>query len=337
MAHLDPYPKITQKMEPDSDGEPRGWVATEKLHGAHFAVVCDSTGVHPAKRRQVLTGDLLDGFFGVSRIWPRLAVAADRFATMVRQANAKAATGEEPVVTIYGELIGGRYPHPDVATVAGIDPVQTGVWYAPDLHWLVFDARLTGGDRCDWIADDLLRQIAAAVGIVCVPGLGHGRLNVLRELPDRFPSGVPRLLRLPELDDNLAEGYVLKPAGDWNDAAGDRPVIKVKQPAFAEDARYLGSQPYRPPMDGAAGVPAWLLLEAATRLTPARASAAVSKIGPGSDPKTVAGEIVDDVVEEIAADIGGLDEPLARSLTGVLRPAAADLARFDAADRRAHR
>lgn len=47
----------------------REWIAVEKVHGAHFAVVCDGTGAHPGKRRELLGDDALDGFFGVSRIW----------------------------------------------------------------------------------------------------------------------------------------------------------------------------------------------------------------------------------------------------------------------------
>ncbi len=310
----------------------REWVAAEKVHGAHFAVVCDSTGVHPAKRRELLGDEALDGFFGVSRIWPVLSVAVARFASALRSA-----WGDAAVVTIYGELAGGSYPHPNVPAVAGAEPVQTGVWYAPGLHWLPFDASVeTAEGRC-WISDRALRGAAAAAGLICPPVLGRGALNKLQELPCAFPTRVPALFVLPELVDNLAEGYVLKPAGEWLEAdfadSGMRPVVKVKQKSFAEDERFDGARPYLPPPQGAAGVPSWLLAHASALLTPARAAAVVSKLGPRTPLDTVAEEITRDVSEDLAEALGGLDDALQGHLQRVLLPGARSLAVFDAEDR----
>ncbi|GAB2905206.1 RNA ligase family protein [Streptomyces mayteni] len=134
-----PYPKIPSRARLGEVGA-REWIALEKVHGAHFAVVCDPAGIRPAKRRESLGETALDGFFGVSRIWPALSVAAARFAATLPDAV---------VVTLYGELAGGHYPHPDVPAVPGAEPVQTGVWYAPDPRWLLFDATADG----HWLAD----------------------------------------------------------------------------------------------------------------------------------------------------------------------------------------
>ncbi|MFE9331805.1 RNA ligase family protein [Streptomyces sp. NPDC006925] len=332
---LRPYPKISARGGLGVSGG-REWVAVEKVHGAHFAVVCDETGVHPAKRRELLGDDALDGFFGVSRIWPVLSVAAARFASALHSA-----WGDAAVVTIYGELAGGSYPHPDVPAIAGADPVQTGVWYAPGLQWLPFDASVeTAEGRC-WISDRALRDGAAAAGLICPPALGHGALNKLQELPCAFPTRVPALFELPELADNLAEGYVLKPAGEWPEAdsagAGMRPVVKVKQKSFAEDERFDGARPYLSPPQGAAGVPAWLLAHASALLTPARAAAVVSKLGPRAPVDVVAEEITRDVSEELAEALGGLEDTLLRPLERALLSGARSLAVFDAKDRRRSR
>ncbi|MFE7107950.1 RNA ligase family protein [Streptomyces sp. NPDC057575] len=332
---LRPYPKISAKERLGLSGV-REWIAAEKVHGAHFAVVCDGAGVRPAKRREPLDDEALDGFFGVSRIWPALSVAASRFASVTR-----GTWGEAAVVSVYGELAGGRYPHPDVPAVADVEPVQTGVWYAPALHWLPFDASVeTDGGRW-WLSDRVLRETAADAGLVCVPVVGRGALNGLQELPCAFPTRVPALLGLPVLADNLAEGYVLKPAGEWPEAgpggAGVRPVVKVKQEAFAEDERFDGARPYLVPPQGAAGVPAWLLVQASALLTPARAAAAVSKLGPRTSADAVAEEITRDVSEELSEALGGVEEPLLRALGRALRPGVRALAAFDAEDRSASR
>ncbi|RKT10969.1 Rnl2 family RNA ligase [Streptomyces sp. 1114.5] len=330
---LRPYPKIPARGRSGGPGS-REWIAAEKVHGAHFAVVCEGgASVRAAKRRELLDDEGLDGFFGVSRIWPQLAVAAARFADVLR-----GTWGPSAVVTVYGELAGGRYPHPGVPALAGVDPVQTGVWYAPGLHWLPFDATVETADGRWWIADRALREAAGAAGLACVPLLGRGALNTLHDLPVRYPSRVPALFGLPELADNLAEGYVLKPAGEWREAGVAevvaRPLVKVKQQAFAEDERYDGARPYLPPPEGAAGVPAWLLVQASALLTPARAAAAVSKLGPGTGAEAVVGEIAQDVADELGDALGGLEESVRAALRRALEPGARALASFDAEDRR---
>ncbi|MFE6055203.1 RNA ligase family protein [Kitasatospora sp. NPDC056446] len=331
---LRPYPKIPARGRSGGPGG-REWVAAEKVHGAHFAVVCEGTSVRAAKRRELLDDEGLDGFFGVSRIWPALAVAAARCADAIRLRE-----GRDPsaVVTVYGELAGGRYPHPEVPALAGVGPVQTGVWYAPGLRWLPFDATVETPEGRWWTADRTLRAAAHTAGLTCAPLLGHGTPHTLHDLPVCFPSRVPALLGLPELPDNLAEGYVLKPAGEWQESgapgAVPRPLVKVKQQAFAEDERYGGARPYLPPPEGAAGVPAWLLVQASALLTPARAAAAVSKLGPRTAPDLVAAEIAQDVAEELADALGGLDDDTTAALRRSLEPGTRALASFDAEDRR---
>ncbi|WP_051830013.1 MULTISPECIES: RNA ligase family protein [Streptomyces] len=340
-SELRPYPKIPARGRSGGPGS-REWIAAEKVHGAHFAVVCEGASVRAAKRRELLDDEGLDGFFGVSRIWPELAVAAARFADAVREA-----WGPSAVVTVYGELAGGRYPHPGVPAVAGVDPVQTGVWYSPGLRWLPFDATVETPDGRWWIADRALRAAAGAAGLTCVPLLGRGALNGLHDLPARYPSRVPALFGLPEIADNPAEGYVLKPAGEWRESGAEgavdaegatgavaRPLVKVKQQAFAEDERYDGARPYLPPPEGAAGVPAWLLVRASALLTPARAAAAVSKLGPRTGAEAVAAEIAQDVVDELGDALGGLEDSVRTALRRALEPGARALASFDAEDRR---
>ncbi|QES46594.1 hypothetical protein DEJ50_00745 [Streptomyces venezuelae] len=344
-----PYPKIPSRARLGEARAAREWVALEKVHGANFAVVCDRTGVHPAKRRELLGESGLDEFFGVGRVWPALAVAADRCAAALRRTYA---TEPSAPVTVYGELAGGCYPHPDVPPAPGTEPVQTGVWYAPGLLWMPFDATVettAGGTR--WAGDRALREAADAAGLHCAPLIARGTLAQVQERTPVFPTRVPALLGLPELPGNLAEGLVIKPADEWGSPDGTgtgtgigtdigigpptRPVAKFKHPSFAEDERFDGSRPYRAPAEGAAGVPGWLLGQAAALLTPARAAAAVSKLGPRTPAEEIAEEIARDAVEEAAEALGGLDQGLAQTLERALRAGALALARFDAADRRA--
>ncbi|WP_185921997.1 RNA ligase family protein [Streptomyces sp. WAC06614] len=333
-----PYPKIPSRVRLGEARATRTWVALEKVHGANFAVVSGRDGTRPAKRRALLDATGLDAFFGVGRIWPALAVAAERCAAALRRHYGVDATAP---VTVYGELAGGRYPHPDVPPAPDAEPVQTGVWYAPGLLWLPFDATVRTGDGLCWVGHQALRSATAHAGLHTAPLLAQGTLARAHDRTPVFPTRVPALLGLPDLPGNLAEGFVVKPADDWwtTDGPGPdaavRPVAKVKHPAFAEDERCAGARPYQVPADGAAGVPGWLLGQVTSLLTPARAAAAVSKLGPRTPPDEVAAEIARDAVEETAESVGGLDDGLARALERALRPGALALARFDAADRRA--
>ncbi|MCB5164281.1 hypothetical protein LG634_05435 [Streptomyces bambusae] len=345
-----PYPKIPSRVRLGG-ARVREWAALEKVHGANFAVLCDAAGVRPAKRRRLLGESGLDDFFGVGRIWPALAVAADRCAAVLRRRHGAPASAP---VTVYGELAGGRYPHPDVPPEPAAEPVQTGVWYAPGLLWLPFDAAIGTPGGLLWVADRTLREAAHTAGLHCAPLLARGPLDRVQDRSPVFPTRVPALLGLPGLADNAAEGFVVKPAGEWwsqdPDAAaasaggtgpaagtGPRPVAKVKHPAFAEDDRFDGARPHTVPPEGAAGVPGWLLGQVTSLLTPARAAAAVSKTGPRTPAREVAEEIVRDVLEESAEAVGGLDAGLAAALERAVRPGALALARFDAADRAAAR
>lgn len=305
------YPKIPQRF---GDGTLPGgsWLAEEKVHGAHFALVSDGRTTRAAGRRGLLDDERLESFFGVTRLWPVLATAAAAVARSV---------GRD--VVLYGELAGGGYPHPDVPPVEGIGAVQTGVWYSPDLVWFAFDGAIATSSGPHWMGRAELADLASAVGLECVPLLGRGPRQKLRELSVDFSTRVPGVLGLPELPGNRAEGYVLKPAGSWDtNERGPRPVLKVKHPEFAEDARYNGARPFVPPPGG---VPAWLLAAAVERLTPPRADAARSKLGPSADTTALAAEVVADLLGDLDDDLGGLPEFDRRRLAAALTPAARGL------------
>ncbi|XVQ09412.1 RNA ligase family protein [Spirillospora sp. CA-255316] len=309
------YPKIPQRF---GDGPLPGgiWVAEEKVHGAHLALVSDGRTARAAGRRGLLDEDRLEAFFGVTRLWPVLATAA---------AAAARAAGQE--VILFGELAGGGYPHPQVAPVEDIGPVQTGVWYGPDLVWLAFDGAVRTPSGPRWMGRAELAELVDEAGLACVPLLGRGPRQKLADLTVDFPTLVPGALGLPDLPGNRAEGYVLKPAVSWDTGErGPRPVVKVKHPGFAEDARYNGARPFVPPPGGVTGIPAWLLTAAVERLTPPRADAARSKLGPAADPAELAAEVVDDLLADLDDDLGGLPEPDRRCLAAALTPAARTLA-----------
>jgi len=239
------------------------WVASEKIHGAQLVVGVDVTECRVGKRKAWLEAD--EPFFGWQMLRP-LLLSAGR---VIYQA-----LGSVGRVWIYGELFGGQYPHTSVAPVAGLVPVQTGIWYAPDLNYAAFDiVHILDGQEPFFMGHDRVQELAAMAGVLTPPVLGRGRFSLLDQLPVRFRTRVPKTLGLPELEQNDAEGYVLKPVA--RSVISHRPCVKRKIPEFDEQ-RFDESSAFEPD--------AFLSLEslfalAARLINPPRLASARSKVG----------------------------------------------------------
>ena len=275
------------KMPCKGAGDAALWVALEKIHGAQLVVDVDATSVRFAKRKAWLSDD--EPFFG----WQLLRSGL--------RDSARAAferVGAERLV-LYGELYGGGYPHPGVKD-HGLVPVQTGVWYSPDLRWALFEARAIRDD-----ADEFLSwSEASALGLPMPPLLARGRKVEIDALSERFPSRVAESLGLPPLGDgNLAEGLVAKP--DVRMPAVSYTASKRKIAEMRED-RFDESRPWDPSRPMALDQ----LLEWAERLTNGpRVASAASKVG-RDDPKSLADEVVLDVMADLEEAFPGAMEAL---------------------------
>lgn len=259
------------------------WVALEKVHGAQLQVAVGGGEVRFGKRKAWLADD--DPFFGWQLVRAELADAA----------RAVAAAVGAPVVVLYGELFGGAYPHPDVPAAPGLQAVQTGVWYAPDLRWAVFDVLVAAGEDDDGelLAFGEVAEAAAAAGLLVPPVVRRGRRPEVEAVSERFETRVPALLGLPPIAGNLAEGLVLRP--DARGRPGARPAHKRKIAEF-DEGRFDEAEAWDPgARPSAEDLAAW-----ATRLTNrARVDSAASKVG-RHDPEAVLVEVELDVLVDLA-------------------------------------
>lgn len=275
------FPKIPthRSAPPRPMGGP--WVALEKLHGGQLVLASDGEAVHVGKRKAWLAAD--EPFFG----WQLIAAELGAGVRAIARASGAGQT------VLFGELIGGGYPHPDVAPVPGLSPVQTGIWYTPGLAWVAFDALVAAGDDDpgELLAHRELEELAAAAGVRTAPRVGRGTRAELEHIAIRFPTHVPAWFGLPPLDGNIAEGVVLKPDGRC--APEDRPVVKRKIPEF-DDERFRDGDGWDPGRLGEADLAGWI-----DRLVgPARLASARSKVG--TDPAAIA----DEVALDVAIDLG---------------------------------
>jgi len=222
------YPKMEQSSS--CSGHYGGdWIVTEKLHGANFSIVADRQyGVCFAKRSGILANDEDFFSFRSQGLGEQLAVAACR---LLDEAAGAAS------VTVFGELCGGAYPHPEQPAVDGLAPVQRGVWYSPSLCFVVFDVRVLHNGDCSRFLDfDQARQLSEAAGFLFSAPLARGSLSVCLDFPVEYQSRLAARLGLPPLSgDNLAEGVVVRSAVEaGGQKPGQRAMFKRKIAAFSE-------------------------------------------------------------------------------------------------------
>jgi Rnl2 family RNA ligase len=307
------FPKIAGPGEHPGAAPPGGpWVALEKVHGAQMVVAIAGDVVQFGKRKAWLRHD--DPFFGWQLLRAPLTVAVQ---------VAKARLGAHTVV-LYGELYGGAYPHPDVAPVPGLAPVQTGIWYAPDLRYAVFDVLVASGedDEGEFLAHREVVALAREIGLDSPPVLHSGPRAAVLMVPVRQATRVPIGLGLPELAGNFAEGVVLKPDARARPSA--RIVYKQKITEF-DELRFGESEAWDPEqrLDLTA-----LLAHAQRLVNPPRIASAASKWGLG-DRGVLLDEISLDVMIDLAAAFPAAVAALSPAAEEQLR--AAILAAADAA------
>lgn len=278
------FPKIAGPGEHPGAAPPGGpWVALEKVHGAQMVIAVDGEGVHFGKRKAWLRHD--EPFFGWQLLRAPLTIAA----------HAARARLVVDTVVLYGELYGGAYPHPDVPAVPGLAPVQTGIWYAPDLRYAVFDVLVASGaqDEGEFLAHREVVALAREIGLDSPPVLHSGPRSACLMVPVRQPTRVPLVRGLPELAGNLAEGVVLKP--DARARPSTRIVYKQKIAEFDEQ-RFAEAEAWD--ADQRLDLPA-LLAHARRMVNPPRIASAASKWG--TDDR---GALLDEISLDVMIDLG---------------------------------
>lgn len=293
------FPKIsTNAFAAATAGAPAGiWVAQEKVHGAQLVI--GLAGDHLAfGKRKAWLGEA-EPFFG----WQLLRADLGVRARALREGLAAAGllVPGDDVLYLYGELFGGQYPHPDVAATPGAIAVQTGVWYAPALHWCVFDAVVCpAGDARSgsFVGQRELARAAGEAGLLSPPVLGRGRRGELDGLAVRYPTRVPALLGLPALSDNWAEGLVVKPEGALPISAR---LVEKRKIAEFDELRFQESRAWDPDRPASVEELAGI---AATCVNAARVASARSKVGDG-DRAALLAEIVLDVLVDLQEALPG--------------------------------
>ncbi|AZB32790.1 RNA ligase family protein [Chryseobacterium bernardetii] len=252
------------------------WVVTEKIHGANFSFSYENNTLKYAKRREYLAWG--DDFFGFQLVVNTLE---SNMISLFEHLNA-AIPGNRYIV--YGELFGGKYPHPEVSVAEHLQAIQTGVYYAPDIHFSAFDIGIVNDQGIKYYLDyETAVSYFEQFGIPYIKPLLIGKFNEALNFNIRINSPVPiQQFGLPALEQNLIEGVVIKPYNLKNtELLSNRPIIKLKNPEFDEEEKFHKAEKWSfiPDISSKTESLSFIIDELRTYVSKNRLESVISKIG----------------------------------------------------------
>lgn len=282
MNELSEYEKMSNNLkklglsEADfSKIEKYKWVVTEKIHGANFSFVYENGNLKFAKRKNYLSWT--DDFFGFQLVASKLE---NKIIRLFEYLSAEIPAAK---YIIYGELFGGKYPHPEVSSEKDIHAIQTGVYYTPLIDFCAFDIAIETKDTESkyYLDFEKALQLFSQFEIFHVKPLFIGKLNETLNFNTRINSLIPQLLGLPELKENLIEGVVIKPYNYNADLKIPRPVVKLKNPEFDEEKKFHEAEKWSfiPNISSNSESLSFIMDELRNYITHNRLQSAISKIG----------------------------------------------------------
>ena len=210
---------------------------TEKIHGSNTQIAYDlRTGEFTYGRR---TAPLEDGekCYNVQSCFDKIKDNVIELAEYLKPSVQAITKSELLTVIVFGEVFGGSYPHKDVPKDNHASRVQKGVFYSNHNQWKAFDVAYTvaGSDRLHFLSGFDFFTACGAVGIDTVPLLAVvNNLDEALAYANNGTSIVYKNYDLPELENNIMEGVVIKP---WNAdiwIGQHRLALKNKSEAYKE-------------------------------------------------------------------------------------------------------
>jgi len=205
------------------------FIVLEKVHGANFSFFTDGKEIKIAKRTAFIEKD--EKFYNAHQILERYRKNVINVFQRV-----KTIFPDLETVVIYGELFGGGYKHKEVEAVKDAIKVQKGVEYAPHNEFYGFDIKLNGTTYLD---TDLVNQIFEETGFFYAKILFQGTLDEALKFPNVFDSKIPAWVGLPEIENNMCEGTIVKTLKTKYFGNGSRVILKNKNEKWTEKSKMV--------------------------------------------------------------------------------------------------
>jgi RNA ligase, Rnl2 family len=203
------------------------YVVQEKVHGANCCFICDGKSLQFAKRSELV--EEKEKFYDHEELVRRYV---DKIFNLTNQI--KKSYEEVETVSVYGEMYGGRYPHPEVANDNKIMCIQKGVFYCPHHEFYGFDICIQGENLRKYLTVDETNELLHDFCICHAKTLYRGTLDECLGYPNTFISTIPTMLGYPPIEGNFCEGVVIRPTVPQYFGNGSRVLLKNKNEKFAE-------------------------------------------------------------------------------------------------------
>ncbi|XWV25678.1 RNA ligase 2 [Tupanvirus deep ocean] len=265
------------------------WVALEKIHGANFSFVTDGLNIAVAKRSCVIPDN--ENFFNSNII--RDKYQADILTMFGKIKNDIA---EVSSIQAFGEIFGGYYPGFDHTT----KPVQKGVYYKNEIDFLVFDIKINTKNAGELFSfylshDEVCKYLENLPLLRGIPIVARGKFSDIITMSPVFQTTIPTLYNLPEIKDNMAEGYVFK-TNQRHPCHRSRPIVKSKNSRFIEVKMYV-------PLVSNDIVNDKFVEKAIPYCTQNRFNNTISKVGVDSKIQKLQGIFIADVLKDLEKEM----------------------------------
>jgi Rnl2 family RNA ligase len=290
------------------------FVVQEKVHGSNCCFITDGQNVRFAKRTGfVETGEK---FYDYEELFARYN---DKIISLFRRV--KSTYVDLQSLSVFGEMFGGTYPHPDVKNYPKIMNIQKGVFYSPVHEFYGFDLYIFLNETARYLPVDDINAFFEAENFFYAKTLFQGNIDECLQYPNAFQSHIAEWLNLPPIDDNICEGIVIRPVEPTYLQTGSRLLLKSKNSRFAEKKAVKKREPtlfveptYSEPLKE-------LLPVAEAYVTENRLNNVISKIGHVSIPKDMGkliGLLSKDTLEDFLKENSGRYALLERSEQKIL-------------------
>lgn len=203
------------------------WNATEKIHGSNFSATTDGNNIKWGKRSSFIGNDALHQFNNAHYIKEKYSQNIKDLFFDLQSQNSVINT-----IQIFGEICGGGYDGVTTTHPNSVKKVQKQIMYCPDIEFIVFDILIIG-DYNRYMNMAQVSELCEKHNIPHSRILHVGTLSELIELSPIFVTTIPGLFGLPDLENNMSEGYVFKPNNEII-TSGSRIIMKHKSPKFCE-------------------------------------------------------------------------------------------------------
>lgn len=239
------------------------FVVQEKVHGANFSIWYDGIKMTCAKRSGFISST--DNFYEHVLVFENYREKVIELHQVLNKA--KKITN----ITVFGELFGGIYPHLDVVENKDVPIVQQGIYYSPNIEFYAYD--ILADEQ--FISVQECNKLFEEIGFFYAKTLYFGNFDDCVKYTNLFSTTIPVELNLPEIDNNICEGVIIKSQGEEYFSSFQRVVLKNKNKKWGEKAR---AKKIKKQIDlsETANV---LLAELVSFITPNRLRNVISKIG----------------------------------------------------------